>query len=104
MWKFSILFFVSAVKGKTIIRENEGLKNILKVLNKGIDLGEKEGAEFLRNVATGFLLNYLVDQSMLEKEVLIILNFCFYSFEEKLILYLFLITLVLFLKLINQVI
>ncbi|XP_033219171.1 rap1 GTPase-GDP dissociation stimulator 1 [Belonocnema kinseyi] len=58
------------VKGKTIIRENEGLKNILKVLKRGIDLEEKEGAEYLRNVATGFLLNYLVDQSRLEKEVI----------------------------------
>lgn len=58
------------VKGKALIQEKGGLKHILKVLKKGIEFGDKEGAEFLRNVAAGFLLNFLVDQNSIDKEVI----------------------------------
>ncbi|XP_051160445.1 GTPase-GDP dissociation stimulator vimar [Leptopilina boulardi] len=57
-------------KGKALIREKEGLKHILKVVEKGIEFGDKEGADFLRNVAAGFLLNFLVDQNSIDKEVI----------------------------------
>lgn len=58
------------VKGKTLIQEMEGLKHILKVLERGIEFGNKEGADFLRNVGAGFLLNFLVDQNNIDKEVI----------------------------------
>ena len=62
-------------KGTTLIRENDGLKYILKVLVHGVDLAEKEGGEFLRNVVTGLLLNFIVGQCNIIEKVLIILIF-----------------------------
>lgn len=49
--------------------EHDGLKMILALLKKGIALKDVEGAKFLRNVAAGFLLNFLVDQDTLYKKV-----------------------------------
>lgn len=54
-------------KGKSLVREQDGLKVILAVLNKGLALDNVEGASFLRNVAAGFLLNFLVEQETLVK-------------------------------------
>lgn len=51
------------------MREQDGLKMILALLKKGIALDNVEGAKFLRNVAAGFLLNFLVDQDILYKKV-----------------------------------
>jgi len=51
------------------MREQDGLKVILTLLKKGIALGNVEGASFLRNVAAGFLLNFLVDQETLYRKV-----------------------------------
>ncbi|XP_011883269.1 PREDICTED: rap1 GTPase-GDP dissociation stimulator 1 [Vollenhovia emeryi] len=56
--------------GKNLVREQDGLKMILALLKKGIALDNVEGASFLRNVAAGFLLNFLVDQDVLYKKVL----------------------------------
>ncbi|XP_032680958.1 rap1 GTPase-GDP dissociation stimulator 1-B [Odontomachus brunneus] len=56
--------------GKKLVREEDGLKVILKVLKVGIALKNSEGASFLRNVAAGFLLNFLVDQESLHKKAL----------------------------------
>lgn len=55
--------------GKILVKEQNGLKIILTVLKKGIALKNSEGASFLRNVAAGFLLNFLVDQEDLHKKV-----------------------------------
>lgn len=52
-------------EGKSLVKDQDGLKVILAVLNKGITLDNVEGASFLRNVAAGFLLNFLVDQETL---------------------------------------
>lgn len=54
-------------KGKSLVKEQDGLKVILAVLNKGLALDNVEGASFLRNVAAGFLLNFLVEQESLVK-------------------------------------
>ena len=55
--------------GKNLVTEQDGLKVILALLKKGISLGNVEGASFLRNVAAGVLLNFLVDQEMLYRKV-----------------------------------
>jgi len=52
-----------------LIKEQDGLKVILKVLKKSVALKKTEGASFLRNVAAGFLLNFLVDQEALHIKV-----------------------------------
>lgn len=51
------------------MREQDGLEVILTVLKKAVALKNAEGATFLRNVAAGFLLNFLVDQEALHKKV-----------------------------------
>ncbi|XP_018364386.1 PREDICTED: rap1 GTPase-GDP dissociation stimulator 1-B [Trachymyrmex cornetzi] len=56
--------------GKNLVTEQDGLKVILALLRKGIALGNVEGASFLRNVAAGVLLNFLVDQEMLYRKAL----------------------------------
>ncbi|EFN75447.1 Rap1 GTPase-GDP dissociation stimulator 1-B [Harpegnathos saltator] len=56
--------------GKRLVKEEDGLKVILTVLKNGIALKNSEGASFLRNVAAGFLLNFLVDQESLHKKAL----------------------------------
>ncbi|XP_034940036.1 rap1 GTPase-GDP dissociation stimulator 1-B isoform X2 [Chelonus insularis] len=56
--------------GNKMVQEHNGLKYILKVLSRGVNLGHAEGAEFLRIVAAGFLLNYLVDQEALQNEAI----------------------------------
>ncbi|RLU17626.1 hypothetical protein DMN91_009862 [Ooceraea biroi] len=56
--------------GKRLVREQDGLKVILAVLKRGIALKNAEGASFLRNVAAGVLLNFLVDQEALYKKAL----------------------------------
>lgn len=55
--------------GKKLVREQDGLKIILTVLKESIALKNAEGVSFLRNVAAGFLLNFLVDQEVLYEEV-----------------------------------
>lgn len=55
--------------GKKLVHEQDGLKIILTVLKESIALKNAEGASFLRNVAAGFLLNFLVDQEVLYEEV-----------------------------------
>lgn len=55
--------------GKNLVRDQDGLKMILALLKKGVALDNVEGASFLRNVATGLLLNFLVDQDVLYKKV-----------------------------------
>lgn len=56
--------------GKNLVTEQDGLKVILALLKKGIALGNVEGASFLRNVAAGVLLNFLVDQEILYRKAL----------------------------------
>ncbi|KAL0102265.1 hypothetical protein PUN28_018656 [Cardiocondyla obscurior] len=56
--------------GKNLVKEQDGLKMILALLRKGIALNKIKDASFLRNVAAGFLLNFLVDQNMLYKKAL----------------------------------
>lgn len=56
--------------GKKLVREQDGLKVILTVLKKSVALKDTKGASFLRNVATGSLLNFLVDQETLYEEAL----------------------------------
>ncbi|XP_076652847.1 visceral mesodermal armadillo-repeats isoform X2 [Halictus rubicundus] len=46
--------------GKKFIENQNGLKSILAVLEKSITLNNVEGAPFLRKVAVGLLLNFLV--------------------------------------------
>lgn len=57
--------------GKKLVREQDGLKVILTVLKKSIALKDAKGASFLRSVATGSLLNFLVDQEALYEEVIL---------------------------------
>ncbi|XP_011648061.1 LOW QUALITY PROTEIN: rap1 GTPase-GDP dissociation stimulator 1-B [Pogonomyrmex barbatus] len=56
--------------GKNLVREQDGLRIILMVLKKGIALDNVEGAGFLRDVAAGLLLNFLVDQETLYRKAL----------------------------------
>ncbi|XP_012539505.1 rap1 GTPase-GDP dissociation stimulator 1 [Monomorium pharaonis] len=56
--------------GKNLVRERDGLKVILALLKKGTALKDIEGARFLRSVAAGFLLNFLVDQKTLYRKAL----------------------------------
>ncbi|KMQ91075.1 rap1 gtpase-gdp dissociation stimulator 1-b [Lasius niger] len=56
--------------GKKLVQEQDGLRVILTVLKKSIALKNAEGASFLRNVAAGSLLNFLVDQEALHEEAL----------------------------------
>lgn len=64
-----LLLFSTTENGKKLVREEDGLKVILTVLKNGVALKNSEGASFLRNVAAGFLLNFLVDQESLHKKV-----------------------------------
>lgn len=61
------------------MREQDGLKMILALLKKGIALNNVEGAKFLRNVAAGFLLNFLVDQKILYRKVNFLNTFICYD-------------------------
>ncbi|XP_053995605.1 GTPase-GDP dissociation stimulator vimar [Hylaeus anthracinus] len=56
--------------GKKFIDDNNGLTSILAVLEKSVTLKNVEGVPFLRNVAAGLLLNFLLDRSSLHKEAL----------------------------------
>lgn len=60
-------FFID--KGKTLVAEEDGLTYILTALKTGISLGGTDGAAGLRNVAAGFLLNFLINQTALQKKV-----------------------------------
>jgi len=51
------------------VKEEDGLKVILKVLKESVALKKTEGAGFLRNVVAGFLLNFLVDQEAMHIKV-----------------------------------
>ena len=51
--------------GKKFVEDQNGLTSILAVLKKSVALENVEGAPFLRNVAAGFLLNFLIDRSSL---------------------------------------
>lgn len=64
----SFLFSITE-NGKKLVKEEDGLRIILTVLKNSIALKNSEGASFLRNVAAGFLLNFLVDQESLHKKV-----------------------------------
>ncbi|XP_015120717.1 rap1 GTPase-GDP dissociation stimulator 1-B isoform X2 [Diachasma alloeum] len=57
-------------QGKKLVQENDGLRYILSVLQRGVRLEDEERAGLLRNVAAGFLLNYLDDQESIHKKVL----------------------------------
>ncbi|KAG7212796.1 hypothetical protein KM043_013054 [Ampulex compressa] len=56
--------------GKKLVTDKDGLKLILAVLKKAISLKNVEDTCFLRDVAAGFLLNFLVDRPQIYKEVL----------------------------------
>lgn len=51
------------------MEDKNGLMSILAVLEKSVALKNVEGAPFLRNVAVGLLLNFLIDRPSLHKEV-----------------------------------
>lgn len=55
--------------GKKFVEDKNGLISILAVLEKSITLENVEGAPFLRNVAAGLLLNFLIDRPSLHTEV-----------------------------------
>ncbi|XP_011305581.1 rap1 GTPase-GDP dissociation stimulator 1-B isoform X1 [Fopius arisanus] len=57
-------------QGKKLVQKNNGLPYILGVLRRGVRLEDNERAKLLRNVAAGFLLNYLDDQEPLQKKTL----------------------------------
>lgn len=63
-------------KGKDLIKEENGLKGILDLINKGLRLGEVEGADYLRDVSGGCLITFLTDQEHLLNQVY--LNFKFF--------------------------
>ncbi|XP_076622029.1 visceral mesodermal armadillo-repeats isoform X2 [Colletes latitarsis] len=56
--------------GKKFVEDKNGLISILAVLEKSVMLKNVEGAPFLRNVAAGLLLNFLIDRPSLHKEAL----------------------------------
>lgn len=56
--------------GKKFVEDKNGLISILAVLEKSIALQNVEGAPFLRNVAAGLLLNFLIDRPSLHTEAL----------------------------------
>ncbi|XP_033319971.1 rap1 GTPase-GDP dissociation stimulator 1-B [Bombus bifarius] len=56
--------------GKKFVEDKNGLISILAVLEKSITLENVEGAPFLRNVAAGLLLNFLIDRPSLHTEAL----------------------------------
>ncbi|XP_076160707.1 visceral mesodermal armadillo-repeats [Ptiloglossa arizonensis] len=56
--------------GKKFVEDKNGLNSILAVLEKSVTMKNVEGAPFLRNVAAGLLLNFLIDRSFLHKEAL----------------------------------
>nr|XP_034184721.1 rap1 GTPase-GDP dissociation stimulator 1-B isoform X1 [Osmia lignaria] len=56
--------------GKKFVEDKNGLMSILAVLEKSVTLKNVEGAPFLRNVAVGLLLNFLIDRPSLHKEAL----------------------------------
>lgn len=57
-----------------MVQDNDGLKYVLKVLERAVSLGDAEGASFLRHVIVGFFLNFLVGQNTLQQEVIIIIS------------------------------
>lgn len=63
------MIYLISVSGIQLVQENDGLKYIFKALNRGVNLKDADGAEYLRNVAAGFLLNYLDDQKTLQEQV-----------------------------------
>ncbi|XP_076756858.1 visceral mesodermal armadillo-repeats [Xylocopa sonorina] len=56
--------------GKKFVEDKNGLMAIVAVLEKSIILKDVEGAPFLRNVAAGLLLNFLIDRPSLHTEAL----------------------------------
>ncbi|XP_043791777.1 rap1 GTPase-GDP dissociation stimulator 1-B [Apis laboriosa] len=56
--------------GKKFIENRNGLILILTVLKKSVILKNEESVSFLRNVAAGFLLNFLIDQPSLHTKEL----------------------------------
>ena len=52
-----------------MIQEQNGLTQILTVLEKGVSLKDTEGAELLRSTAAGLLLNFLDGQTDLQHKV-----------------------------------
>lgn len=64
-----MLFFYLEL-GVKLVQENGGLKNIFKVLEISVSFGNAEGAQFLRHVTAGFLLNFLLDDKTIQQEVI----------------------------------
>ncbi|KOC69210.1 Rap1 GTPase-GDP dissociation stimulator 1-B [Habropoda laboriosa] len=56
--------------GKKFVEDKNGLMSILGVLEKSVALKDVEGAPFLRNVAAGLLLNFLIDRPSLYSKAL----------------------------------
>lgn len=52
-----------------MIKKKDGLKYILQMLKQATDLKDIENANTLRRVASGLLLNFLVDQESLQQQV-----------------------------------
>lgn len=75
-------------QGKKMVQEVEGLKHILNVIKRALELKQGESTETLKNMSVGFLVNYLADQQNLKQKVkkklpfsifiLIIINTCFF--------------------------
>ncbi|XP_043274089.1 rap1 GTPase-GDP dissociation stimulator 1-B [Venturia canescens] len=57
-------------KGNKMVQQNNGLSQILTILQRSVNLNGTEGAALLRTTAAGFLLNFLVDQSSLQEKAL----------------------------------
>lgn len=56
--------------GKIMVKEIDGLKRILLVLKKSVDMKDTEGSDMLRRIASGLLLNFLVDEESLQQQAL----------------------------------
>ncbi|KAF7408298.1 hypothetical protein HZH66_002835 [Vespula vulgaris] len=56
--------------GKIMLKKKDGLKYILQMLKRATDLKNIESANTLRRVASGLLLNFLVDQESLQQQAL----------------------------------
>ncbi|XP_017877678.1 rap1 GTPase-GDP dissociation stimulator 1-B [Ceratina calcarata] len=56
--------------GKKYVEDKNGLMSILAVMEKSVAMKDVEGAPFLRNVAAGLLLNFLIDRPSLHTEAL----------------------------------
>lgn len=69
MYENNITMSIILENGKIMLKRKDGLKYILQMLKRATDLKNIESANTLRRVASGLLLNFLVDQESLQQQV-----------------------------------